>query len=54
MFGMTAATLIGIFIVPVFYVVIQGTFDRLRSQRKLAAQATTAGLPRAPDGDPPP
>jgi hydrophobe/amphiphile efflux-1 (HAE1) family protein len=53
-FGMTAATLIGIFIVPVFYVVIQGTFNRLRSQRELAAEATSAGLPRAPDGDPPP
>jgi hydrophobe/amphiphile efflux-1 (HAE1) family protein len=30
-FGMTAATLIGIFIVPVFYVVIQGSLERRRS-----------------------
>ncbi|TDU24389.1 HAE1 family hydrophobic/amphiphilic exporter-1/multidrug efflux pump [Panacagrimonas perspica] len=29
-FGMLAATLIGIFLVPVFYVVIQGTIDRFR------------------------
>ena len=29
-FGMLAATLIGIFLVPVFYVVIQGTIDRMR------------------------
>jgi HAE1 family hydrophobic/amphiphilic exporter-1/multidrug efflux pump len=27
-FGMTAATMIGIFIVPVFYVVLQGLVDR--------------------------
>ena len=27
-FGMTAATLIGIFIVPVFYVLLQGAVDR--------------------------
>src|ERR1700721_4798977 len=27
-FGMTAATMIGIFIVPVFYVVLQGLADR--------------------------
>ena len=32
-FGMTAATLIGIFIVPVFYVVIQGAIERLQSRR---------------------
>jgi multidrug efflux pump subunit AcrB len=29
-FGMTAATLIGIFIVPVFYVVIEGNLERFR------------------------
>ena len=33
-FGMTAATLIGIFIVPVFYVVIQGGIERLRARRE--------------------
>ncbi|MGQ0530210.1 MAG: efflux RND transporter permease subunit, partial [Panacagrimonas sp.] len=33
-FGMLAATLIGIFLVPVFYVVLQGTVDRLRGGRK--------------------
>jgi HAE1 family hydrophobic/amphiphilic exporter-1/multidrug efflux pump len=36
-FGMTAATLIGIFIVPVFYVVLQGLVDR--PQPGLAAHA---------------
>ena len=29
-FGMTAATVIGIFIVPVFYVIIQGSIERFR------------------------
>ena len=33
-FGMTAATLIGIFIVPVFYVVIQGVVERWRPRRR--------------------
>ncbi len=32
-FGMTAATLIGIFIVPVFYVVLQGLVDRFSKPR---------------------
>jgi HAE1 family hydrophobic/amphiphilic exporter-1/multidrug efflux pump len=32
-FGMTAATLIGIFIIPVFYVLIQGAAERLRGAR---------------------
>lgn len=31
-FGMLAATLIGIFMVPVFYVVLQGTVDRLKGR----------------------
>ena len=39
-FGMTAATLIGIFIVPVFYVVIQGAVERWRPRRR-----THTGLP---------
>ena len=38
-FGMTAATIIGIFVVPVFYVVIQGTLDRHRP---------ADAMPRAP------
>ena len=33
-FGMLAATLIGIFMVPVFYVVVQGTVDRIRGDRR--------------------
>ena len=32
-FGMTAATMIGIFIVPVFYVVLQGLADRFSRPR---------------------
>ena len=32
-FGMTAATMIGIFIVPVFYVVLQGLVDRFSKSR---------------------
>jgi len=43
-FGMLAATLIGIFLVPVFYVVIQGTVDRLRGG---------PSHPHAPSGDAP-
>ena len=38
-FGMTAATVIGIFIVPVFYVVIQGGIERYRLRRAPAAQS---------------
>ncbi len=43
-FGMTAATVIGIFIVPVFYVVIQGGIERIRGR------ATPSVAPSAPPG----
>jgi HAE1 family hydrophobic/amphiphilic exporter-1/multidrug efflux pump len=36
-FGMSAATLLGIFIVPVFYLVIQGSIERWRPQRPATA-----------------
>ena len=51
-FGMTAATLIGIFIVPVFYAVIQSSIERMRGPRAAApaAEANTVGRP-APDSD---
>ena len=42
-FGMTAATMIGIFIVPVFYVLIQGGIERFR------ASLARRGLSVAPD-----
>jgi HAE1 family hydrophobic/amphiphilic exporter-1/multidrug efflux pump len=43
-FGMTAATMIGIFIVPVFYVVLQGLVDRFSTpQRSETAAAPAAG-----------
>jgi HAE1 family hydrophobic/amphiphilic exporter-1/multidrug efflux pump len=44
-FGMTAATMIGIFIVPVFYVVLQSLVDRF-SQPKPQSHPPTA--PAAP------
>ena len=49
-FGMTAATVIGIFIVPVFYVVIQGGIERLRGPKPAIASEAT----RAPNPDPEP
>jgi HAE1 family hydrophobic/amphiphilic exporter-1/multidrug efflux pump len=52
-FGMTAATVIGIFIVPVFYVVIQGGIDRFRS-RRAETRAQRAPAPPAPGGEPHP
>ena len=36
-FGMTAATMIGIFIVPVFYVILQGLVDRFSKPRAVRA-----------------
>jgi HAE1 family hydrophobic/amphiphilic exporter-1/multidrug efflux pump len=53
-FGMTAATVIGIFIVPVFYVVIQGAAERHRAGRPAPAAPATAapspeGAPREPE-----
>jgi HAE1 family hydrophobic/amphiphilic exporter-1/multidrug efflux pump len=33
-FGMSAATLVGIFLIPVFYVLMQMLAERLRSRRK--------------------
>jgi HAE1 family hydrophobic/amphiphilic exporter-1/multidrug efflux pump len=47
-FGMSAATVIGIFIVPVFYVVIQGFAERFVTSRPAAAPA-----PPAPPAPPP-
>ena len=38
-FGMTAATMIGIFIVPVFYVVLQGLVDRFSKPHGVEADA---------------
>jgi len=52
-FGMTAATLIGIFIVPVFYLVIQSSIERMRGPRAAvpAAGANAVARPAA-DSDP--
>jgi multidrug efflux pump subunit AcrB len=47
-FGMTAATLIGIFIVPVFYVVLQGAVDRF-SRPKAASQLPVFESPKGGD-----
>jgi HAE1 family hydrophobic/amphiphilic exporter-1/multidrug efflux pump len=49
-FGMTAATVIGIFIVPVFYVVIQGGVERLRGPKPAATSEAT----HTPNPDPEP
>ncbi|HEY2145985.1 MAG TPA: multidrug efflux RND transporter permease subunit [Steroidobacteraceae bacterium] len=38
-FGMTAATMIGIFIVPVFYVILQGLVDRFYRPQRVEADA---------------
>ena len=45
-FGMTAATLIGIFIVPVFYVVLQGLVDRFSKPRGEVLPAPAAAEPK--------
>jgi hydrophobe/amphiphile efflux-1 (HAE1) family protein len=45
-FGMTAATMIGIFIVPVFYVVLQGLADRFSKPRGSVTPAPAAGTER--------
>ncbi len=45
-FGMTAATLIGIFIVPVFYVVLQGLVDRYSKSQP--TQSPTAAAEMGP------
>ena len=45
-FGMTAATVFGIFIVPVFYVLIQGGIERLRRGPASATPASPAAGPR--------
>jgi HAE1 family hydrophobic/amphiphilic exporter-1/multidrug efflux pump len=42
-FGMTAATMIGIFIVPVFYVVLQGLVDRFTQSRGRVPSAPATG-----------
>jgi len=44
-FGMTAATAIGIFIVPVFYVVIQGSIERFRPPLPAAALGSPESVP---------
>jgi multidrug efflux pump subunit AcrB len=46
-FGMTAATMIGIFIVPVFYVVLQGLADRFSKPR---GNVTPAPAPASSPG----
>jgi HAE1 family hydrophobic/amphiphilic exporter-1/multidrug efflux pump len=38
-FGMSVATMIGIFIIPVFYVLVQSLQERLRGKRALASEA---------------
>ncbi|HTT03098.1 MAG TPA: multidrug efflux RND transporter permease subunit [Steroidobacteraceae bacterium] len=51
-FGMTAATLIGIFIVPVFYLLIQGTLERRRRPRSVPEPEPQTPPPRAAIGPP--
>jgi hydrophobe/amphiphile efflux-1 (HAE1) family protein len=46
-FGMTAATMIGIFIVPVFYVILQGLADRFSRSRGGVTPVPAAGEPEA-------
>jgi HAE1 family hydrophobic/amphiphilic exporter-1/multidrug efflux pump len=46
-FGMTAATMIGIFIVPVFYVVIQSGVERWRPRRRSDEVVTVPRLSEA-------
>jgi hydrophobe/amphiphile efflux-1 (HAE1) family protein len=47
-FGMTAATMIGIFIVPVFYVVLQGLVDRFTQSRgRVPSAPATSTEPEA-------
>ncbi|WP_428383925.1 efflux RND transporter permease subunit [Nevskia ramosa] len=41
-FGMTAATMIGIFLIPLLYVLVQGTADRLRPAKAPAPAAAPA------------
>jgi HAE1 family hydrophobic/amphiphilic exporter-1/multidrug efflux pump len=38
-FGMSAATMIGIFIIPVFYVVVQSLQDRIRGKSGVVSEA---------------
>jgi len=47
-FGMTAATIIGIFIVPVFYVVLQGLADRFSQSHGSETPAPAAGAGTEP------
>jgi hydrophobe/amphiphile efflux-1 (HAE1) family protein len=47
-FGMTAATLIGIFLVPVFYVLIQGAAEKLRQRRGGAAPPSAPPASQVP------
>ena len=53
-FGMTAATVIGIFIVPVFYVVIQGGIERWRPPHAAAVDSSAPREPSLTDGETPP
>jgi HAE1 family hydrophobic/amphiphilic exporter-1/multidrug efflux pump len=45
-FGMTAATLIGIFIVPVFYVLLQGAVDRFARSRSSSTAVMASDSPK--------
>jgi HAE1 family hydrophobic/amphiphilic exporter-1 len=47
--GMLIATASGVFMIPVFYVVVQGWVERFGSKKGVAAGATA---PRAPGGPP--
>jgi HAE1 family hydrophobic/amphiphilic exporter-1/multidrug efflux pump len=48
-FGMTAATLIGIFIVPVFYVLLQGAVDHFSKPAPAATHAPSLEQPKVSD-----
>jgi HAE1 family hydrophobic/amphiphilic exporter-1/multidrug efflux pump len=50
-FGMTAATLIGIFVIPVFFVLLQGGAERLRERRRAAPRRRRELAPAGPRGD---
>jgi len=48
-FGMTAATLIGIFIVPVFYVLLQGAVDHFSWPKPAGGRVETLKHPKVSD-----
>jgi hydrophobe/amphiphile efflux-1 (HAE1) family protein len=47
-FGMSAATLVGIFLIPVFYVLMQSLSERLRGVAKRNVPAATESRPASP------